>query len=327
MSDGTIEAIRNAGADADKALDAFAQSLSAADAAAVSLGDPGITAPADGGETPPATETPEVKPQPVDSTTGVDQRFKTLQGKYNAEVPRMARRIAELEARLAAEADAPRPTEPTPAGRNSADIEAEILSAIPKETLDKMDPEAVKLHASMIAAAVKKTSQTVDRRAQEEVAQLRKQMASIQGQTFWDRVEREIPGASDIDQNDPLWAEFLEKADETSGLTYRDIGARAIAQGDVHRVAGLMRRYLTEAAGGVDPIKPTVLQKPSQSPVSVSSSAGGSNAVARGSIRMSDITTFYSEVARGRYSGREAERASKEAEIERAVSEGRVVAS
>ena len=55
---------------------------------------------------------------------------------------------------------------------------------------------------------------------------------------FWSTVETQVPGARAMNDADPLWHDFLNRADQF-GMFYRDIGQNAIEIGNVTQLVNL----------------------------------------------------------------------------------------
>jgi hypothetical protein len=148
------------------------------------------------------------------------------------------------------------------------------------------------------------------------------------GQTFWSRVEAQVPGARQINAADPLWHEFLAQPDPLSGIPYRSLGESAIRSGDVGRLVSLFKLYESSSVpqSGSDGEVVVPAAGPTPMPRVTRSTPSPSAAASRKPyIKQSEITAFYEDVARQRYKNRPDELKARESLIESAVAEGRVL--
>jgi hypothetical protein len=132
-----------------------------------------------------------------------------------------------------------------------------------------------------------------------------------------------------MNKSDALWHSFLNEADPVSGLTYRDIGTKAIRDGNVKRMVNLIsifRQVYDGAADGntgntdkgtvpVPVAKPVGSRRPTQAPP----------APVPKTYKESEVQKFYADVTRGAYKGREKEAEALEAEYDLALNEGRII--
>src|SRR5665647_1826799 len=85
----------------------------------------------------PAKEEPAQEQQPVADEETFEKRYKTLEGKYKAEVPTMAAQIRQLKQDLAAMQAAPLKTETTEVPQTNDQLE-EVLANLRKEYPDQL---------------------------------------------------------------------------------------------------------------------------------------------------------------------------------------------
>lgn len=287
-----------------------------------------------------ATQTPEPAPTPPKVTeiprpdeASWQQRYQTLQGMYNAEVPRMSQQIRDLNgqlqetlARLNAPKEIPK-TPATPAPRQGTDKDVEVFGG------DLID--LIKRQAADIVQVERDKMQVDMQQLQGENAELKKQLGTV--------VERQGQGSriayiKDLAQQVPDWEalnvapEFLSwlaESDPLSGLTRQTYLNHAWETLDAGRTANLFNAW--KQANGVSPPsqpKPTPQQELARqvAPGTSKSSAppNPENASERIWTR-AQIEKFYTDVTKGLYTGKKQDEAARiEAEIDAAVATGRI---
>ena len=262
-----------------------------------------------------------------------EQRYKTLQGKYNAETRKLRDETLMLQGRLQAlESQPPAPLAPAAPQAPEAPLGPPQTRYLKPEEAEEYAPEVLDIQARVAKGvaedllAERLGDVKAERAALEaRLAQLERQNSANAGASLWDRVEQAFPGAKEINESDPLWPEFLNTVEPLSGLRYRDIGASAIDSGDIGRVVTLMSLYseggaARESAAGDD--TPT---SPAAKPRAVRGVGSVTKAKPIPKITAAHVRSFYEDVARGRYEGRDKARDAREKEIELAASEGRIV--
>lgn len=242
-----------------------------------------------------------------------EQRYNTLRGKYNSEVPRLQQQLTAYQTQP------PKPVAPVepeaPKGpAHSRYLKEDEVSEYGEEMLDMQARMAKGVAESAVAAAVSPLMKRVE--------YLESQSVQTTTETFWDKVEAQVPGARDLDASDPLWHEFLAQEDPMSGLLYGELGNNAIVSGDVARLVSILHAY-TKSTGivieGEETPSPTPKKSPPVKPRKTAGKAPGARTVAKPTITPQDVEKFYQDVARGKYDGRQKERDAREREIEVAV--------
>jgi len=143
---------------------------------------------------------------------------------------------------------------------------------------------------------------------------------SVDKSWFWSNVENFYPGAKAINQSDAGWHSFLERYDSVSGLQYRQVGNKAIEEGDIPALVDLFKAY-----------KPIVAQE--QEPAIPAPAAKPENVSARMSVEnetppvftQAEVKKFYADRARGNFKGNQQEWKKLESEIMDAAQEGRII--
>jgi hypothetical protein len=296
--------------------------------------------PAEG--TPPATTQPPTSaPTPTPTPPAADdwqQKYFSLKGKYDSEVPalnlrarnaegelaRVNTRITQLEGIIAASAPRPAPTPPpTPAA--AAEISAEDREQYGEDLINRARAWA----RAEIAP---------------EIAQLRQQVEQVQGQAkqastatnqtaVAAHLDRVVPNWATVNE-DPNFLQWLNAPAPYSGVPKMKLLRDAHANGNASLVARFFQDYLNEHTATQVP-EPTPPHTPSGAgKVSLESLAApgpgraaspGAPAAKTRTWTHAQIAAFYSDVRKGKFAGREAEQSAIERDIFAAPAEGRLV--
>lgn len=322
---GLPDQVRKAELETDEALEAFERDMAAESAPAEPEETPKpevkTEAPpkSDTPPTPKVDETPaHVEPPKVDPK--YEQMYRTLKGKYDAEVPRLHQRLAELEQELRSKGET----------KTAAEVESitpdkardMLTGLVTVEEMNELGDDALVLYAKIASGAAKAQQTKLADEMRQEISDLKSQIVTSKMQDVWDAVEAAHPGARDINENDTEWADFLDGVEPLSGLTYREIGVRAANNGDAHRLVALFDLYAGDKTAIKEVQKEQPPVKPSQRQVATEAESPADEGPAW--IKNSDIPKFYDDCRRGVYRGRDDERIAREKEIEAAVAAGRV---
>lgn len=291
------------------------------------------------GETPPVPEapleTPPATPPPASTEVDWQQKFQTLQGKYNAEVPQLRGQVQALTQRLEELSANPSPT-PTPAPA-PADPPPKLVTTEDTETYgdDLID---------LIRRVAVETDAGEKAKLQGEIAELRRQMAAtgeqvkeVQGSVTDERrvayfvdLAKLCPTYDDVDNNEAFKA-WLLQTDDFSGFVRNDILQRAYHAFDAVQTAKIFNTFIAQATPEPAPIPtPPVPDPQAELAQQVSPGQARSSAVITPDTdgkkvwSVAEMDVFYKDVARGDYRGRRADVERIEAEIDRALAEGRV---
>ena len=254
------------------------------------------------------------------------QKYRSLQGMYNADVPRLnaenrdlSSRVSQLEGLLS--------TMQEPAQQTPAVAEKLITDDDVKEYGDSI--------AVMRKAAREEVAQ--------EIAQLRQQVGQLQGvlpqvqqvqaqqkktgeQTFWSTIASEVPNWSDIN-NDPDFQSWLLAIDPLTGISRQTYLEDAQKNLDASRVVNFFRTWEGES-GKTNTAQVDRTAQQSQLQKQVAPGRSRNNGVkASGQNRTytpNDIQEFYADVRKGKYKGRDDERGRIERDIFAAQQEGRI---
>ena len=282
------------------------------------------------GETPPQPPVPDPQAEPPPTADNWQQKFQTLQGKYNAEVPTLRGQIVALQNRIEELSAAP------PAIPASA-VPPQVTKLVTDEDTETYGDDLISLMRRVVA----ETDAGEKARLQDEIADLRKQMAAqastveaVAGNVTGERrakyftdLVRDVPNYEEVD-NDQAFKDWLLKPDEFSGVIRNEILQNAYFAFDVGRTAQVFNAYLAQATPAPPPPPPPV-DPQAELASQVSPGQGRAAAVVapddgKKVWSIAEMDTFYKDVSRGDYRGRMDEVRRIEADIDKALAEGRV---
>ena len=289
-------------------------------------------APADP-ETPPVPEAPEPPatppPAPAPAAEDWQHKFQTLQGKYNAEVPGLRAQVANLTQQIEELRAKPAATpEPAPAApKLITDEDTETYGA---DLIDLIRRVAVENDAGERA------------RLQGEIADLRKQMAAqatkvetVQTNvaderraTYFTELGKQCPTYEETDARQDF-KDWLLQTDDFSGLVRNDILQAAYRDFDAARTAKVFNQFLgaTPPAPAPVVVEPPVPGSELAELVSPGQARAAAVIVPDDGKKMwtaAEMDAFYKDFARGDYRGRMDEARRIDADIDKALAEGRV---
>ena len=264
----------------------------------------------------------------------VEQRYKTLQGMYNAEVPRlhaekrdMANRVSQLE-QLLAGMQQPK-TEPVPKAEapkliTDADVEEygdsiEVMRRVSKEETSAAEQKLKQLE---------KQIEALQTNVLPRVEQVAANQVKTSEQAFWSELSTTVPDWRDMNDNQDFqnWLLEIDPLTGISRQTYLEDAQRNL---DVGRVSNFFNTW-KENNGGVSNAQPnrkaqasTELER--QVSPGKSKSTGKPQSNSGKTYSTDDIKSFFDEVRKGNYRNKEEERDRIERDIFAAQREGRIV--
>lgn len=292
---------------------------------------------------PPQYEAPPEPPPPQQPPDDWQNRYRTLQGKYDHEVPQLTAHIRHLENLIATMQAAPAPPAQAPSAQ-AVQITDEDYSTYGEDFVES-------------------TRRWARAEVQQDLENMRAQLEELRGhaqQTTGDRLKDRVRAALnrdpeiahiweqlDTDQGFNAW---LQDFDPFSGHRRIDMLREAYAGGDAVRTGRFFKAYLHEHT---DPSR--MLPAPAQTPPPVTQGSpynGGNGHYGNGAGRVDlaayaapgrasnatpgpgaperrlwtnrDIQAFYEGRLKGRFKGREREADQIERDILAAAQEGRV---
>ena len=265
----------------------------------------------------------------------VTQKYRTLQGMYNAEVPRLHQQNREMQQRvqqmeqLLASMTATNPQAAAPAAERlvtDQDVQdygesIDMMRKVTREELGAVAQRIAGLEATLRQMQVNVVPQV------QAVAQ-RQQMSAEQA--FWADLSANVPNFRQINDNADFQSWLLE-FDPMTGVTRQTFLDDAQRSLDSRRVVSFFRTWLASTG------QAAVAQSTGNSPNSElekqvspgrSRSTGTPASANQGkTYSPADIQKFFDDVRSGKYKGREQERSRIERDIFAAQRENRITAN
>lgn len=285
-----------------------------------------------------APESAPIEQKRADNKTGEDsfeQRYRTLQGMYNADTGRLrtenqqlAGRIAQLEQLLASISAAPQANMAATAAERlvtEKDVEEYGDSIDVMRRVTKEEVSAAHRKIAELEQLVRQMQSNVIPR----VEQVAHQQAMTAEQAFWGELSAAVPEWRDINASQDFHRWLLE-TDPLTGLSRQTYLEDAQRNLDARRVAAFFTTW-EGSSGRSAAAQPNRSASDSQlsKQVAPGRSRGGSapTATTAKTYSAQDIAKFFDDVRRGLYKGKEAERDRIERDIFAAQRENRIVAT
>lgn len=253
-----------------------------------------------------ATAAPAPAPQP-EGDEKWEARYKTLHGKYNAEVPRLHAALKERDGKL-----------------NSLTEEVEALKAqmaAKKEPLIK--PEEVTEYGEPLVDLIRRAAREEVQAKDAEIAELKRKMDSVATATvetrevsFYDKLTQQVPDWLAVN-DDPDFHTWLREADELTGAQRQAILSEAEEKRDADRVARFFKAFKKVQEGNV-----AAAQSSLDSQVAPVSSRVDAPPPGKKLWTRAEIADFYARDRRGEFT--EDKAAAIDSEIQLAIREGRI---
>jgi myosin heavy subunit len=259
-----------------------------------------------------------------------EQKYKTLQGMYNAEVPRMKAENRELSSRVTQMEQLLSTLNNQPVAQPES-IDPLITDKDVQEYGDSIDVmrRAAREELAQSNARVTELENTI-RQLQSSVVPQMNQISHAQAQTaeqaFWADLSGKVPQWQDIN-NDQNFQSWLLEIDPLTGISRQTYLEDAQSNLDSNRVAQF---FMSWPGAKSTPVAQTNRKVPSEQlekQVSPGRGRSGTNTMPSEGQTYSpaDIEQFFDAVRKGKYRGREEERGRIERDIFAAQREGRIV--
>lgn len=303
--------------------------VEAADAALAAMNQP-PAAPQETVEalTPDQPKTPEVEPQPQAAAPAPtapqpdpwEHKYRTLQGRYNSDVPKLQAQVSELKAQLETaiakleEAAKPAVQEKKPVA-DPQDVEA-----FGQDLVDMVQRVAERMFGGA-AAEFQRQAAAFEQRLVKLEGALKgttETVAMTAEQAFFDRLTKLVPNWEEINANQ-AFLDWLAEVDPVYGQPRQ--AALNLAQQTLNseRAANVFKAFMATQpkAPKTNPVDKQVSPK-------AAASAAPTGTDNKPVFTQAQIKAFYDDVARGLYRGRQQEMQQIEAKINAAIAEGRV---
>lgn len=279
---------------------------------------------------------PTPAPQPCAECEKNKQRYSVLQGKYDAEVPRLTYRIQYLENQIAdLNGQIQSMAGLTAAHTAQAVVPGPQTPSVFSEALKSSNDEAIKNFRENFPDVFTPLSKILDdfgsqitKKADEKMASIEKNNADTRQEAFSMAIATAQPDWQTICQGDPRWPTWLAKTD-AYGLSKLMALRTASAKYDSQVVINLLSDFKKEMA-----VPPAPNSNPAQNPnarlVSPGSGPSGPGAATPAHqgpepVARSFILKFAQDVATGKYRGKEEAQKATQAKIDAAVAAGKIL--
>lgn len=266
----------------------------------------------------PEPKPEQAEPKKSDEADVWKQKYKTLQGMYDKEVPALHSQVRDLTKQL-------------------DDLKATLVNA--KEEKRKQNlvtDDDVRNFGEDLIEVQRKVAREVAAEFEDELAKLRaaneemqKQLggteAKVQQSSFEARLQRLVPDFPEVDA-DPRWVAWLDEVDPVLRAPRRIVAGQAYSNGDAEGVAHYVNMF-KQTIQPVEPAQPAAKTKELERQIQPSRSASTSAPASQKgkTYTQSDITGMFKKVVALNSSGRFDEANKLEAEIDSAYTQGRVV--
>lgn len=272
-------------------------------------------------QTETAVDQPQAEPTQVvePAKPNWEQKYRTLQGMFDAEVPRLHARNKELERQvqqLQQQIEALKQ-----ASKQEASVQDRLVSDSDVETFGEDLIDLQRRVAREVAMEFKKEIEEL-KAENARLNQLIQQTGSRVGEmTFEQQLRRAIPDF-DVINNDPRWFAWLDEVLPDVGVPRRMFAQKAYEAGDVEAV----KRFVDVFRGTLAPSKSTrQTELERQVQPSRSNAAVQNPAPTARTYTTTQVEQMFNKVRDLNIKGKYDEAAKLEAEITAAFAEGRVV--
>lgn len=287
---------------------------------------PPATPAASANPAPPAPPASSMAPAPAPKPVDWESRYKTLQGKYNAEITRQTQRIDQqqdvINSLIAKQAAAPTPTAaPT---TPMTDEEKLLALGVKPKQIEEFGVELLMLMMNLGTAAVSPKIQQLEQdhaRLSETAQTLASAGAQRSQEAVYAALNEKVPNWDAINRSDEF-KEWLSFVDVFAGTSKHNALMDAFKKCDATRVVAIFQAFEKEDAArstAAPSVDPATLISPSAPRGEAPAAPEGSG----GRIWLeSEVSDFYSAVRKKKVSPEEYKRISTELAL--AAKEGRI---
>jgi len=287
-------------------------------------------------------------PPPAPAPEGWEQKYKVLQGKYNAEVPRLQRTVGDMTSRLEQLSSQLVATQSmlasfaqnrgaAPGSQGSAP--AAPAKLVKDEEVRDFGPDLIDVMRRVAREEVGPAVESRLKPVQQQVEQVRSaatQAAAAASMTEQERVfttlDREVPDWQDQNK-DGGFLDWLSQQDAYTGVVRGELLKQAYERHDAPRVVAFFKGYRTEHAVVTPP--PTPAPAPAAGSqrsleefvapgTSKSGATGAPNVAGKRIWTQAEIKQFYDDAAAGKFRRDVEKRNAIEKDIFAAQLEGRI---
>lgn len=259
-----------------------------------------------------------------------EQKYKTLQGMYNKEVPRLSSenrelgsRVSQLESLLGDLKKQETPVQEAPVEKliTKDDVEQYGDSI---DVMRRVSKEEVNTANGRIAQLEKEIAEL--KGVVPQVQQVQQQQKTSSEKQFWDVLNREVPNWNEINSN-PDFQSWLLEVDPLTGISRQTYLEDAQRKQDAGRVINFFNAF-AKVSGVDNSARDKSATQSAELQKQVAPKRGRAGQPVNNDAKTyspKDIEKFFTDVRKGKYKGREDERARMERDIFAAQQEGRIV--
>ncbi len=280
---------------------------------------------------PPSPPQPAADPAPAPQVEADwEQRYRTLQGKYDSQVPQLQRQVQELTSQLthltsklegltAKPEPAPEPTAPLVTDKDVEVYGADLVDLVKRQAM-QVAQEMTREMTGKLTALEQENQQLRD-----QLGGVSSQQVQTREQSYLAALTQIVPDWSEINQ-DPAFIQWLTVVDDLSGVPRQAYLDSAYQAKDVQRTATIFSSFKQTQSPAQQPAPPapTPLERQVAPSTSRATAPEPTPGAADKVWTRDEVTRFYTDVRTGKYRGREADAARIDAEITAAAATGRV---
>lgn len=248
----------------------------------------------------PAPQGPAPTPAPAAPADSWEVKYRVLEGKYNAEVPRFAQQLREQSAvidTLRREVEELKAAPPAP---QAVPVEGMTLA----EVEDKFGEDFAKAVGAVATSIAAQNADTLRKELAPKLESVEKAAKENARDTFMRQLSSAVPDYAQIDA-DPQFTAFLDEVDAMSGRARRHFFNEADQANDAARIA---RFFLAFKGNSQPPAQPPAAPAgPAPIEYALQPSAGRASEAPPGKRLWSsaDIRQFYVDARKGRFTPQE----------------------
>lgn len=286
----------------------------------------------------PAIASPSNEPEGDTQEETFEQRYKTLQGMFNTQVPSLQSENRQLKERMVNMEQLISTMQSAPVRANPGQVPApaSVQSLITDEEREeygdsidimrKVTQEVVTPYVSEIER-LRRVIHQFEGSVVPQMQHLSQQQSQSAEQNFWSQLVSVVPNWQEINDN-PDFQTWLLEEDPLTGSTRQAFLEDAQRKQDARRVAGFFTSWVNQFGGGSEAqshrtAASSELEKqvsPGRSRTTSASQQGEQK-----TYTPADIQKFFTDVRTGKYKGKEDQRNRIESDIFAAQAEGRIV--
>ena len=275
-------------------------------------------------EAPVAEATPvEAKPTPAEPEVAEEtwqQKYRTLKGMYDAEVPRLHAQMKELNARVE---------------QMQRDAQTPKQEAVPEQPKKLVTDDDVAAFGADLIEVQRKVAREVAAEFTKDIESLRAENDKLREQlmqtgqqvsaaSFEQKLFQLVPNFQKVNA-DPKWIAWLDEVDPLIRAPRKTVAQEAFNRGDADAVAYYVQMFEASQAP-VEQAKPRTAELERQIQPSRSAATTATPTPKGKTFTNSDIQAMFNKASQMARTGRLDEARKLEAEIDAAFMDGRVVA-